>query len=196
MRTMPDRSDGTTIRDSAVEPPTVGQVFIGFMTVGLCGFGGIFYWMRHILVDRRRWLTPEQFTEYLGLCSFLPGPNLVNLAVLVGKKFQGLRGALAAFAGLLCLPMAIAILLAALYARFEYLPVVRSVLAGLGAAAAGLVIATGLRMLTPLLKPRARWGLLVVTPVFLAVGMLRVPLLWALVLTAPLGIALAWWNNR
>jgi chromate transporter len=193
---MPDRSDASAARDLAADPPTLWQVFIGFVTIGLCGFGGIFYWMRHILVDQRRWLTPEEFTEYLGFCSFLPGPNLINLAVLVGKRFHGLAGALAAFAGLLCLPMAIAMLLAALYTRFEYLPLVRSVLAGLGAAAAGLVIATGFKMLVPLLTPRSRWGLLIVAPVFLAVGVFRVPLLWALVLTAPIGIALAWWNHR
>lgn len=71
------------------EPPGLGELFLGFLTVGLCGFGGIFYWLRRVVVEQRRWLTPEEFAEYFALCSFLPGPGLINLSVLIGRRFQG-----------------------------------------------------------------------------------------------------------
>lgn len=178
------------------EPPGLGELFLGFLAVGLCGFGGIFYWLRRVVVEQRRWLTPEEFAEYFALCSFLPGPGLINLSVLIGRRFQGIFGALAAFMGLLCVPVAIAVSLAALYAHFEYLAAVRSLLSGIAAAAAGLVVATAAKMLIPLLQPHSRWGLLVVGPVFVAVGVFRVPLLWAMAFGAPLGLVLAWWKHR
>ena len=178
------------------EPPGLGGLFVGFLTVGLCGFGGIFYWLRRLVVERRRWLTAEEFAEYFGLCSLSPGPGLINLSVLIGKRFHGVPGALAAFTGLLCVPVAIVLCLAALYAHFQYLAAVRAVLSGVAAAAAGLVIATAAKMLVPLLQPHARWGLVVVAPVFAAVGIFRLPLLWAMAFSAPLGLALAWWKHR
>jgi chromate transporter len=189
----PETSTGTL--DKA-EPPGLGELFAGFLTVGLCGFGGIFYWLRRMVVERRRWLTAEEFAEYFGLCSLSPGPGLINLSVLIGKRFHGVPGAVVAFMGLLCVPVAIALCLAALYAHFQYLTTVRAVLSGVAAAAAGLVIATGAKMLVPLLKPHARWGLVVAVPVFAAVGIFRLPLLWALAFAAPLGLALAWWKHR
>jgi chromate transporter len=178
------------------EPPGLGEIFVGFLIVGLCGFGGIFYWLRRMVVEQRRWLTPEEFAEYFGLCSLSPGPGLINLSVLIGKRFHGVPGGFAAFMGLLCVPVAIALCLAALYAHFQYLAPVRAVLSGVAAAAAGLVIATAAKMLVPLLRPHARWGLVVVAPVFAAVGVFRLPLLWALAFSAPLGLALAWWKHR
>lgn len=98
--------------------------------------------------------------------------------------------------GLLCIPVAIAVSLAALYAHFEYLAAVRSLLSGVAAAAAGLVLATAVKMLIPLLQPQSRWGLLVVAPIVVAVGVFRVPLLWAMAFGAPLGLALACWRHR
>lgn len=176
--------------------PGIGEIFVGFLTVGLCGFGGIFYWLRRMVVEQRKWLTGDEFAEYFGLCSFLPGPGLINLSVLIGRRFQGRLGAVAAFTGLLCVPVAIAVSLAAAYAHFQYLASVRSLLSGVGAAAAGLVVATALKMLMPFLQSRARWGFLVIAPVFVAVGILRLPLLWAMAFSAPLGLTLAWWKHR
>ncbi|BCZ57584.1 hypothetical protein SL267_22010 [Serratia marcescens] len=75
-----------------------GAVF-GFLWLGLIGFGGVLPMARSMLVERRRWLNAEQFTELLGLCQFLPGGNVINLSVAVGMEFRGLRGALCALLG-------------------------------------------------------------------------------------------------
>ena len=58
-------------------------------------------------------MSAEEFNAQLGLCQFLPGPNVINLAVVVGKRYQGLRGAIVAPVGLLAGPLVLVIQLAA-----------------------------------------------------------------------------------
>ncbi len=99
-----------------------------------------------MLVERRGWLTEHEFAEMLSLGQFLPGPNIVNVSVMVGRKFHGVRGAFAAVAGLMLMPMAIVMTLGALYAQFAELAVVRDAMGGIAAAASGLVLAMGFKM--------------------------------------------------
>ena len=95
----------------AREVPTVGALFWGFLSIGVIGFGGVLPWARRMMVEQRRWLTPAEFTDLLGLCQFLPGPNIVNLSVALGSRFRGVPGAVAAVVGLISLPMVIVFLL-------------------------------------------------------------------------------------
>lgn len=173
---------------------TLGALFWNFFRVAIRGFGGVLPWARRMLVEERGWLTPAEFTEALSLCQFLPGPNVGNLSIVVGARFRGVPGALAAFSGLMALPLAIALALGAVYARVAHTPAVDGMFRALAAAGAGLVIATALRMAAPL---RARPGaLLVLGLAFLAVALLRWPLLLALGLLAPLSLAMARWADR
>lgn len=77
-------------------PPTCGQLFYGFLVLGLTAFGGALPLARRMVVEKHRWLTGAEFTELLGLCQFLPGGNIINLSVALGMKFRGPRGAFAA----------------------------------------------------------------------------------------------------
>lgn len=130
----------------AKRPPTPAELFLGFSRVGLSGFGGVLPWARRLLVDTERWLTAEEFNVLLGLCQFLPGPNVVNLAVAVGVRFCGWRGAVAGATGLMLGPFLVALVLGLLYDRFGELPAVQSMLHGITLVGAGLIIATGIRM--------------------------------------------------
>src|SRR5260370_10413790 len=96
------------------------------------------FWAQRMLVRRRRWLRPEEFAELLGLCQFLPGPNIINLATVLGEGYRGFPGAVAALAGLLLLPMLIVTTIAALYARFGGVGLVHAAFAAIRSAAAGL----------------------------------------------------------
>jgi chromate transporter len=143
-----------------------------------------------MIVEERRWLDDVAFAEILSMAQILPGPNIVNVAVLVGRRFQGWRGALAAFAGLLLMPMVVVLALAMVYARFAEVDVVRHAFNGVAAAASGLVLALGLKMsrvLRGAALPIATAAIVVV-----AIGVLRVPLVLALAVLAPLSIWLAW----
>lgn len=126
--------------------PDLRALFLGFSAVGLSGFGGVLPFARRMLVDERRWMSGEQFNTQLGLCQFLPGPNVINLAVLVGKRYQGLAGAVVAPLGLLAGPLAIVLLLALLYDRYGSLPLAQGMLRGIAAVGVGLLFATAWRM--------------------------------------------------
>jgi chromate transporter len=169
---------------------TRAALFWGFLTVSLSGFGGVMPFARRMLVERRKWLTEGEFVDLLSLCQFLPGPNIVNVAVCVGSRFQGPLGSLVSLAGLLIAPFALVLGLAALYTRFGNHPLVNGALAGVGAAAAGLVVAMGIRMALPFI--RIRRAVLFAAVTFAAVALLRWPLYGVLALAAPLSIAAAW----
>ena len=171
-------------------PPSIPALFLGFLELGLLGFGGVLPLARQLLVERRRWLTPEAFTELLGLCQFLPGGNIINLSVAVGLEFQGLAGAFASLLGLIAAPTAVVIGLGIFYDRFQDNPYLQRLFAALAAAAAGLLVATALKMVTPLRTRLA--GLLVVGLCLVAIGWLRLPLLPTMLVLAPLSIFLTW----
>src|SRR3979411_2842034 len=156
-------------------PPGLIALFVAFAKMSLAGFGGVLVWARRGIVDQHRWMTPDEFNETYALCHFLPGPNVVNLSVVFGSRFRGIAGGIAAFAGLVGPPMVIAMILAALYARYGEIAALLSILAGVSCAAVGLLLATVLRMMMPLLKKRDLVGLVVLTAVFIAIGVARLP---------------------
>ena len=126
--------------------PDLKALFLGFSAVGLSGFGGVLPFARRMLVEEKRWLTGEEFNAQLGLCQFLPGPNVINLSVVVGKRYQGVAGAIVAPLGMLAGPFIIVMLLALLYDRYGSLPAVQGMLRGIAAVGCGLLFATAWRM--------------------------------------------------
>lgn len=177
-------------------PPavTLAALFFGFSKIGLSGFGGVLPFARHYLVDTSRWMTAEEFNAQLGLCQFLPGPNVVNLAVVVGRRYCGLAGALVAPFGLLAGPVAIALLLAMLYDRFGALPEVQRMLRGIAAAGSGLLFAMAFRM--ALAVKRKRIFLPFTVLVFVAIALLRWPLPAVMLTGIALSGGLAYWLLR
>ncbi|MEN9880632.1 MAG: hypothetical protein RIQ55_1278 [Pseudomonadota bacterium] len=172
--------------------PGPAVLFRGFARVGLSGFGGVLPWVRRLLVDTERWLTAEEFNVLLGLCQFLPGPNVINLAVAVGVRFCGWRGAVAAALGLMFGPFLVALLLGLLYARYGEIPAVQSLLYGVTLVGAGLIIATGLRMALNL-KQRAVY-LPFTLAAFVALVLLHWPLPVVMIGGAVLTVSLSWWR--
>lgn len=162
-------------------PPAVSlrALFWGFTRVGLSGFGGVLPFARRMIVEGERWLTPEEFNTLLGLCQFLPGPNVINLAVVIGRRFQGAAGAILAPLGLLAAPMVIVLILGWLYDLYGSLPVAQAMLRGICCVGAGLLFAMSLRMAQALKEPRVY--LPFALAVFVAVALLRWPLPWVMV---------------
>jgi chromate transporter len=170
--------------------PTLGELYRGFCHAGARGFGGVLPWARRMLVEERRWLTAAEFTDLFGLCNFLPGPNTVNMSIVVGARFHGVPGALTALAGILTLPLAVVLALAALYDRVGQLPLIDALLRGVGAAAGGLVLATGAKMAEALPRTARALGFLALA--FAAIGLLRWPLVPVLLTLALLSVLAAW----
>lgn len=168
----------------------IAELFNGFLALGLISFGGALPFVRRAVVEQRRWLSAEEFTNLLGLCQFLPGGNVINLSVAIGMRFRGVPGALAALLGLIAAPSLIVIALGVVYAETQHDPIVRHLFAGLAAAAAGLLIAMAVKVAKPLRHAPVAAG--VAALAFIAIAVLRLPLLPTMLVLTPLSIALAW----
>jgi chromate transporter len=174
--------------DEAPRPDSPAQLFLVFSGLALRGFGGVLPWAQRVLVEERRWLTREQFVEALAFAQVLPGPNVCNLALMVGDRWFGWRGAVAALGGLLAAPTLVVLGLAMVYGRFGDAPLVRGALAGMGAAAGGMILGTALRLAA---TQRARW-LPFGIAAFAAVALLRWPLAAVVAVLGPAAVAAAW----
>lgn len=174
------------------ERPDLRALFFGFSSVGLSGFGGVLPFARRMLVEERRWMSAEEFNTQLGLCQFLPGPNVVNLAVLVGKRYQGVLGAIVAPVGLLAGPFAIVLLLALLYDRYGNLPQAQSMLRGIAAVGCGLLFAMAWRM-GAALKDKAVFLPFAALTVAAIAG-LRWPMPWVMLGGLALSGGVAYWR--
>jgi chromate transporter len=177
-------------------PRSPGELFFAFNRMALQGFGGVLAVAQHELVERLNWMTREEFVEMLALSQVLPGPNVVNLSLMFGDRHFGLRGAFAALAGMLLVPLFIVLGLTALYAEYSAHPMVSGALRGMGAVAAGLVISTALKLSTTLKKSAmgVPLGLAFALVTFVAIGLLRWPLVWVLLGLGTLAVATAWYR--
>lgn len=181
--------------EPATRPPaTPGEIFRVFNRMALQGFGGVIAVAQRELVERERWLTKEQFLETLSLGQVLPGPNIVNMALMLGDRFHGGRGAAAALAGLMAAPLLIVLALAALYAHWATHPVVAGALRGMGAVAAGLVIGTAVKLAGGLGRNALgrRWIAVFATLTFVGIGVLRWPLPGVVLGLGAAAVAVAW----
>jgi len=182
--------------DIAKDPPSLRTLFFAFAKMSLSGFGGVLVFARRAIVDEHRWMTAEEFNETFALCHFLPGPNIVNLAMVFGARLRGVAGGLAAFAGLLGPPLFLVTALAALYGHFGQIDALRQALAGVSCVAVGLLASVVFRMMSPLLKKSDVLGLAVMLAVFIAIGLARLPLAEVLLVAVPLSLAVAYAKMR
>ncbi len=162
--------------------------------LALQGFGGVLAVVQRELVDKKKWLTMEEFMEDWAVAQVLPGPNVVNLALMIGDRHFGTRGALAALAGILVFPLLVVLVLAALFSGLADSTRAQGALRGMGAVAAGLIAAVGLKLIPALRKnamgQAACWSLIAFT--FIAIAVLRIPLFWVLLGLGGLACLWAW----
>jgi len=175
-------------------PIARATLFAAFLKIGLLGFGGVLPWARRVLVDERRWLSDREFAELIGMCQVLPGPNVVNLSVILGARWQGPIGSVVAMTGILFVPVVVVLVLATFYASVAHSEIARAAIAGASAAAAGLIIGTAFRLIAGS-RPPLR-AILLAVAVFIAVGVAQAPLLWVLACAVPLAIAMEWRARR
>ena len=191
---MPPDSPPAAIPDiqAPAEPPGLLQLFLAFAKISLSGFGGVLVFARRAIVEKYRWMTADEFNETYALCHFLPGPNVVNLSVVFGRRIRGPVGSAVALVGLIGPPFVIVTLISVVYGWFGEIGALRRMLMGVAAAAAGLVLGTCAKMARPLFKDRLGLAPLLALATLVSVGVLRWPLYWALAGLIPLSIAIAW----
>jgi chromate transporter len=176
------------------QPRSLADLFFSFTFLALQGFGGVLAVVQLELVERKRWLTREEFIEDWAVAQIMPGPNVVNLSMMIGSRYFGLPGALAALAGMLTFPLIVVLLMALAYSRFADHPGVAGALRGMGAVAAGLIIASGMKLVPALARhPLGRPACLLLAALcFGAVALLQLPLLYVLAVLGLLACVLTW----
>ncbi len=184
----------TAAAPSTQAPRHLIELFWVFNHLTLLGVGGVLPFAQRILVEDKRWLRTDEFVEMLSLGQVLPGPNLINLALMVGQHFFGWRGAVVALAGMLAAPLVLIFIVAVAYASFAQTPLVAHALKGMTAVVAGLVIAMAVKLFPAVQHHKPNWVWVALS--FAGVGLLRWNLLWVLLALGPLAVGLAWWRVR
>ena len=146
------------------------------------------------LVEKKRWLTNDEFVEDWAVAQIMPGPNVVNLSITIGERYFGWRGAVVAVCGMLCFPMLLVLTLTVIYSQLADHPAMAGALRGMGAVAAGLVAGMGLKLTSTLSRhPLGRWcSAALALASFIAMAVLRVPLAWVLLVVGGAGCVLTW----
>ncbi len=180
--------------DGQRAPASPREIFTVFNRLALQGFGGVLAVAQRELVERQGWMSREAFLSTLATSQVLPGPNIVNLALIVGDRHFGWRGALAALAGLFVVPGILVITLTVLYRHFEQWPAVAGALRGMGAVASGLILATAFKLGSGLrgnVMGRLACAVVILTTLTL-VGLLRWPLPWVVLGVGGVALSYAW----
>lgn len=162
------------------QPQSPLDLYLSFTALALQGFGGVLAVVQRELVERKRWMTREEFVEEWAVAQILPGPNVINLALMIGDRYFGLRGAMAGLAGILSVPLVIVLILASVYSQFSDSPRVAGALDGMAAVAAGLITATGIKLIPALARnAMGRMACVVIgAATFVGIAWLRWPLAW------------------
>lgn len=179
-------------------PASLTDLFVSFTWLALQGFGGVLAVVRREMVERKGWLTEDEFLEEWAVAQIMPGPNVVNLSMMIGTRYFGWRGAVAALAGMLAVPLVLILLLAMLHGQVASHPGVAGALRGMAAVSAGMIGATGLKMVSALTRnpiPLA-WSAVLALLAFALVALVRVPLPYVLLGCGPLGCLLAYQRLR
>ena len=182
--------------EGRIRPASKTELFIALTLLALQGFGGVLAVVQRELVERRRWMTRDEFVEEWAVAQIMPGPNVVNLALMIGHRYFGLSGALVAVAGMLAIPLLVILVLAMLYSSYGGNPHIAGALKGMGAVAAGLITATGLKLAAALGRHPMGVALVALFGVatFLGIAVLRWPLAWVLFGLGGVSCAITWFR--
>ncbi|HVR54681.1 MAG TPA: chromate transporter [Pseudorhodoferax sp.] len=179
---------------ATAQPRSKTDLFWSFTWLALQGFGGVLAVVQRELVEKKRWMGREEFVEEWAVAQIMPGPNVVNLAMMIGARHFGLPGALAALAGMLSAPLVVVVLLALAYTHYADNPHMAGALRGMGAVAAGLILATGIKLVPALRNNVLGRGLCALFGglCFAGIALLRWPLAYVLFGLGAVACALAW----
>ena len=176
------------------QPHSLSDLFFSFTFLALQGFGGVLAVVQREIVEKKGWMTREEFVEDWAVAQILPGPNVVNLGVMLGDRYFGWRGAVAGVLGLMTVPLVVVLCLAAVYTYYGADPHIASALRGMGAVAAGLITATGIKLASALRKHPLGVPLASALAIacFTGVALLKLPLIYVLLVLGALGSALTY----
>ncbi len=174
--------------------PTRWGLFAGFALIGLTGFGGVLPSARHVLVDRRRWLTETEFTELYSLAQFFPGPNVANICVIYGRRYYSWVGSTISVGGLYLFPTILTIGAGFAIDRWWSVPQVQHTFGAIMPVASGLMVGSALRLIKGM--QITWWSVSVLIATFVLMALLGLSLWIVIATTAPVAVGLAFVSSR
>ena len=176
--------------DTQVQNPSLTNIFLVFLKIGTFAFGGVYSMLAFFekeLVEKRKWLTPDEFTESVAIGQMTPGPPIVNTGICIGYKIKMIKGALVTVAGQAFTGTAVAIILAAFYVKTKDNLLLRSVMKGVGSAVVGLLLSIIYRMATKtIIDYRA---FLFAAAAFFALAIFKINPIWLIMASGIIGCA-------
>jgi chromate transporter len=179
----------------APSQPKLLELLSAFTQVSLVAFGGALPWSRRMIVERKRWMTNDEFNETFALSQFLPGPNTINFSVVFGSRFGGAPGAAMALLGLVGPPLVVVLILGVLYERYGDIDTLGHILAGIASAAAGLLVASVGKMAAPMFMRKWNSGPPIAILAFFGVAIMHWPLPYVFLGLAPVSVLFAWFKR-
>ncbi len=167
-------------------------IFTSFLKIGAFTFGGGYAMIPLIeaeMIERRGWLTREEFWNQLTIAQSIPGPIALNTAVFVGYKTRGVKGALAALVGVVIPSFVIILLIATSFADFKDNNVVVAAFKGMRPAVVALIAAP----LISMAKGMNWWKIALALAVSVVIWLLGISPIWFIFVGALVGIA---WSFR
>ena len=165
-------------------PQSLKEIFWRFSWLALQGFGGVFPVAQRELVEKHHWLTKEEFVEDWAVAQVMPGPNVINLGLIIGSRFFGIRGGLIALLGLILFPLILVLILIFFYSSISHKPEIVGALRGMAAVTAGMIAGASLKLAStfkthPLKSPLC-W--FIVMTCLVAVTYLKLQLIYVLLI--------------
>lgn len=164
----------TTAKPQVAKVPySLAGLALYFLKLGTFGFGGpiaLAAYMERDLVERRGWVTREDYMEGLALAQLSPGPLAAQLAIYLGYIRNGFLGATAVAAAFVGPSFLIVLAIAMAYVRYGGLPWMQAAFYGIGAAVIGIITSSAWKLVRMSLgKDRLLWGVFFVLAISTAI---------------------------
>ncbi len=194
----PPEAAGLNPPPPAPGPQSLRDLFFAFNRLSMQGFGGVLPVAQRVLVEQLGWMDRAGFVQLMSLGQVLPGPNIVNMAVIYGDRCMGWRGSLAALSGLMLAPLAIVLVLAWIMRLGGTSAHLSGALRGMAVVSAGLIISIAIKS-WPTLRRNVMgmpMCIAIAGTVVALVGVLRLPLAYVLLSVGPIAWGIARWKLR
>ena len=168
------------------------ELFIVFFKLGAFTIGGgiaMLPLLQNTLIEEKKWFTKEEFVDIVAVCQSLPGVVAINMATYVGYKKKGLIGSIVATFGVTIPSFVLILIIANGITALGDNKAVMGAMAGLRAAALGLVAVAIIQLAPSAIK--SIWSVLAAAGAFILIGVLNVNTAYVILLFLVLGVASA-----
>jgi chromate transporter len=172
-----------------MEGRLLSDLFLTFAKIGAFTFGGGYAMIPLIqreVVDKKNWISNEDILDVIAIAESTPGPIAINSATFIGKKVAGIKGAVAATAGVVLPSFLIIIAVSFVLEAFQHIKAVRYAFWGIRAGVLALILKALWSMFSVCNKNGVSYAVMALA--FLLVSVLKLSVILVIVICALLGI--------